>query len=266
MPAARKSVSKKVTAKRVSSKQSQSSSVQLTPSQLADHLVVQIEKWFTEVIIANNKNNLDGLRTSGAFTINPYLPRYISLATTGDITAEGIARSLVFSRAFVTSLNTSFGDRLQIFISDQIKQVAGSLIKGIDIEFDDCIDKKRKYAQIKAGPNTINGEDVEPIFKMFNGIKNKAKRDGNPITDDQLMIGVIYGSDTSLNSHYKKLKGLNIPVHVSDNFWERLTGEKNFEQRLVDACVRATKAANVKGLLDQVVLDLAQDPVIIDMV
>jgi hypothetical protein len=82
----------------------------MSSSQLADHLVTEIEKWFTEVVIENHKQNIKKLNKASAFKINRYLASYVSQALTGEITAEGIARGLVQGRAMVTSLNTSFGD------------------------------------------------------------------------------------------------------------------------------------------------------------
>jgi hypothetical protein len=238
----------------------------MTSAQLAAHLENEIEKWFADTVIENNKKAIQKLNKASSFEINRYLAPYVSQATTGSITAEGIARGLIQGRAMVTSLNTSFGDRMQIFITNQIKEVVGSAIAGIDIEFEDCIDGQKKYAQVKAGVTTINKDDVEPIVRKFKTIRAKAKRDGVKIAEDQTVICVLYGNESTLNAHYKKLKDEGVEVHVGDDFWERLTGEKDMEKRLFKACLKAAENANVKPLLDKAAAELALDPEIIALV
>ena len=196
----------------------------MTSSELGNHLEIEIEKWFTEVVIEKNKKNIQKLKKASTFEINRYLAPYVSQALTGQITAEGIARGLVQGRAMVTSLNTSFGDRMQIFIIDQIKEAVGSAIAGIDIEFTDCKDGEKKYAQIKAGVSTINKDDVTPIVERFKGIRYKARRDGVRINEDQTVICVLYGHQSSLSAHYKKLVDEGVDVYVGDDFWEPKRG------------------------------------------
>lgn len=57
---------------------------------------------------------------------------------------------IIEARSLGTSINTSFGTNLQKFCSDILSGYA-STTSGIDIEFIDFIDGKRKYCQIKAG-------------------------------------------------------------------------------------------------------------------
>ncbi len=238
----------------------------MTSSELADHLVAEIENWFTEVVIEKNKKNIEKLKKASAFEINRYLAPYVSQALTGAITAEGIARGLIQGRAMVTSLNTSFGDRMQIFIIDQIKEVVGSAIAGIDVEFVDCIDGEKKYAQVKAGVSTINKDDVAPIVSKFKGIRAKARRDGVKINENQTVMCVLYGNKASLSAHYKKLIDEGVDVYVGDDFWERLTGEKGMEQRLFKACLSAAAKADIKPTIDKAVLELAKDPAILALI
>jgi hypothetical protein len=262
-----------VTKQKTSDKASQSSvpkpispGNKVSTSQLADHLVTEIERWFAEVVIEKNKINIQKLKKASNFEINRYLAPYVSQALTGDITALGIARGLVQGRAMVTSLNTSFGDRMQIFIIDQIKQAVGSAIAGIDIEFVDCVDGKTKYAQVKAGVSTINKDDVAPIVTKFKNIRSKARRDGVRIDEDQTVICVLYGEESSLSANYKKLIEEGVEVHVGDDFWERLTGEKGMEQRLFKACQNAAARAEVKSILEAAIEELAKDPAILALV
>ena len=238
-------------------------SVHLTSAQLADHLVTEVEKWFTDVVIEANKKGIRELNKASSFKINRYLAPYVSQALTGAITAEGIARGLIQGRSMVTGLNTSFGTHMQIFIINQIKAAVGSAIAGIDIEFEDCVDRERKFAQVKAGVSTINKDDVAPIVTKFKGIRAKARRDGLKIAEDQTVICVLYGEKSSLSAHYKELIDEGVDVYVGDDFWERLTGEKGMEQRLFKACLNAAAKADVKPLIEQTVTELAKDPAII---
>lgn len=74
----------------------------------------------------------------------------------------------MYPRILGTSLNTSFGQNVQIFIS-QLQDVVGgaSGIDGIDIEFVDAIDGRRKYCQCKTGPQTINKDDIATVLGHF---------------------------------------------------------------------------------------------------
>ena len=55
---------------------------------------------------------------------------------------------------------------MQGFIS-AIQNAVGSTTSGMDIEFTDQTDGRKKYCQLKAGPNTINADDVETIAGHF---------------------------------------------------------------------------------------------------
>ena len=242
---------------------SQLPNIQLKSTALADHLVAEVETWFTNVIVEANKKSIRELKKASSFKINRYLAPYVSQALTGEITAEGIARGLIQGRAMVTGLNTSFGSNMQIFIIDQIKAAVGSAIAGIDIEFEDFLDGEKKYAQVKAGVSTINKDDVAPIVKKLKVLRAKARRDGLKIHESQTVICVIYGDKDSLSAHYKQLIDEGVEVYVGDDFWERLTGQTGMEERLFKACLSAAAKADVKPLIDEAVKELAKDPAII---
>lgn len=112
--------------------------------------------FFRSTIIQNHIKNLESL-TLKSFNINPFLINYLAAFLCGNTEPESLAKALVYPRVLGTSLNTSFGQQVQIFIS-QLQQIVGNAsgIDGIDIEFVDALDNRRKYCQCKAGPNTIN--------------------------------------------------------------------------------------------------------------
>ena len=236
-------------------------------SPLAQKILSETETWFKERIVEFNKKNIRGLSAANQFDINPFLAPYVSVALTGSISAEGIARGLVLGRSMVTSLNTSFGTNFQNFLPQLMKSVLGSATTGIDIEFDDCVDGMHKWAQIKAGPNTINSGDVAGIHEEFQKIKRKARKDGLKITDSQLIIGIFYGDERDINGFYKDLRDKhNYPILTGNDLWEHITGEKGLQDRFIEACGNAAKSAEVQELLEDVIKRLAQDPVIVNMV
>lgn len=100
-----------------------------------------------------------------SFDLNPFLINYLAAFLCGDTQPVSLAKALVYPRILGTSLNTSFGQNVQVFIS-QLQEVVGgaSGIDGIDIEFVDAIDGRRKYCQCKAGPKTINKDDIATIW------------------------------------------------------------------------------------------------------
>lgn len=53
-----------------------------------------------------------------------------------------------------------------------LKNSFGSMVSGIDIEFEDALDGRHKYCQVKLGPNTINKDDVVTIHNHFKDARN----------------------------------------------------------------------------------------------
>ena len=124
------------------------------------------KNFFRTAIIPNHINNLKKLELKN-FNVNPFLINYLAAFLCGDTTPESLAKALVYPRVLGTSLNTTFGMQTQIFISE-LSQITGgaSGIDGIDIEFVDALDGRRKYCQCKAGPQTINNDDVTTILDI----------------------------------------------------------------------------------------------------
>src|SRR5690625_3294748 len=149
-----------------------------------------------------------------------------------------IAKALVYPRVIGTSINTTFGNQLQKYCS-QILDGFASTTSGIDIEFIDKLDGRKKYCQIKAGPNTINADDVETIKGHFDGVRNLARTNNLDIGLNDLIVGVFYGTPDQLSNHYKTLNR-EYPVFVGKDFWHRLTGYADFYNIL----------AKVMGIID----------------
>lgn len=161
------------------------------------------KKFFREIIIPNHLKSLKKLRLKD-FNINPFLINYLAAFLCGNTEPESLAKALVYPRVLGTSINTSFGQNVQTFISslDEITGCASG-IEGIDIEFIDAIDNRRKYCQCKAGPQTINKDDVATILGHFKYIINKSRLDKMSLQLDDLIVGVLYGNQENLSANYK---------------------------------------------------------------
>jgi len=122
----------------------------------------------------------------------------------GNYSPDGVAKALFYPRVLGTSINTSFGTRIQnMFVELGIAE--GSKIKGMDIEFVDKIDNRQKWCQLKSGPNTINSEDVQPLIKKFTTTLNLARTNKSlqGISNNDFVVGVLYGDSSELSMHYK---------------------------------------------------------------
>lgn len=191
-----------------------------------------ITSYFEEKMFDNHKiNSLKKHSKLKSYKINPILVKYLSKVLDDDFTSIGIAKALYYPRVLGTSINTSFGTRIQnMFV--ELKLADGSLIKGMDIEFIDKIDGRKKWCQLKSGPNTINSEDVTPLLKKFSSVANLARTNQINLNNSDLILGVLYGTENQLSQHYKKIDEKH-PVIIGADFWHRITGFPDFYNKLV---------------------------------
>ena len=212
------------------------------------------KEYFRSIIIPNHIKNLRKLQLN-SFNINPFLINYLAAFLCGDTEPISLAKALVYPRILGTSLNTSFGQNIQIFIS-QLQEVVGgaSGIDGIDIEFIDAIDGRRKYCQCKAGPQTINKDDIITVLGHFKYLMNKSRLDRMGLQFDDLIVGVMYGEKENLSAFYKAINA-HYPVMCGAELWERLTGDKNFYYCLSKAFGEVVEEDGIDGsklILDKV--------------
>lgn len=191
-----------------------------------------ITEYFKDKIFENHKiNTLKTHSKLKSYKINPIIVKYLSKILEDKFTPLGIAKALYYPRILGTSINTSFGTRIQnMFV--ELNLANGSLIKGMDIEFIDKIDKRKKWCQLKSGPNTINSEDVNPLLKKFMTVTNLARTNSIDMNNSDLILGVLYGEENQLSQHYKKID-TQFPVIIGKEFWHRITGFENFYNKLV---------------------------------
>lgn len=230
-------------------------------------LIESAGTWFKETIVANHIENTKKLEDFKAFKINPFLAPYLSVFLTGDLDADGIARILVLPRALQTSITTSFGTNMQFFISDVLADTYGSVIQGLDIEYIDQIDGRTKYAQVKLGPNTINADDVKTIHDHFSSTRRLAATNRRDISLSDMVVGVLYGADSQLSAHYRKLsEEHNYTVSVGKDFWVRLTGDDEFFDKLIGEFVEQSKKLKPNKLVEEVIEELANSDEIQNLV
>ncbi|MBN1915680.1 restriction endonuclease [Candidatus Dojkabacteria bacterium] len=215
------------------------------------------KKFFKASISNSHLGNTEKLVTVSEFNVNPFLVKYLAQFFTGNTKAESIAKVLIYPRILGTSINTTFGSRLQAFISEVLEGY-GSTTAGIDIEFIDALDKRKKYCQVKAGSNTINKDDVKTIKDHFKSVYSLARTNNLKVTLDDMVVGVLYGTESELSYHYKKLQE-NYPVHVGSEFWFRVTGDKHFYIDLIDAFSEVAKEINGFKVVNKVVKELSED-------
>ncbi len=199
-----------------------------------DVLLGKAKTFFREEIVNSHiKNGCKKAAKLSNYNVNPFLFKYLANFLEGEATPKSIAAALVLPRVLGVSINTTFGMRIQKLISELFDGF-GSTTPGIDIEFVDMIDGRKKYCQIKSGPNTINHDDVETIIGHFQGIINLARTNNLQIGYNDLIVGVVYGEESELSSHYKDINK-KFPVIVGQDFWHRITGRESFYFDLINA-------------------------------
>jgi len=111
-----------------------------------------------------------------SFKVNPFTIQATANAFGSPITINSLAKAVVYPFALGTSIATSFGTNFQAFMVSTTGGLAkASVVKGMDIEYDDALDSRHKYCQIKSGPTTINKDDIKTIEDHFKGLTNLAR-------------------------------------------------------------------------------------------
>ena len=235
----------------------------MTPEQ-QKALLINAQTWFRTIILPNHLANTAKLKEAKEFDINPFLASYLAVFMNGELSPESIAKALTYPRALGSSITTSFGQNMQKFISDVLVNAFGSTTQGIDIEFTDCVDGRKKYCQVKLGPNTINKDDVTTIHGHFKSVRNLGRTNNVTVRQDDMVIGILYGIAGQESNHYKKLSHEHdYALFIGKDFWHRLTGAEDFYARLIHAISEVAQEANGKQALSDVVAALAKDPVIV---
>ncbi len=225
-------------------------------------ILAAANKWFKGKIALNHIKNTEKLINPIKFKMNPFLVAYLANFLTGNTDPLSVAKVLVYSRVLATSINTSFGQNFQYF-TNEVFESLGSTTKGIDIEFIDQVDNRKKYCQLKAGPSTINSDDVVTIHHHFSAIRNLARTNNLKLEVDDLIVGVLYGEKNELSTHYKNIEKKHYyPVFVGQDFWHRLTGDNNFYFELIKSFAGIAREFDGTELLEKTINTLAKTEII----
>lgn len=221
-------------------------------------LIKEIVRYFERNIFEQHINA--SLKTHSklkSYSINPIVVKYLSKVLENTYSPEGVAKALFYPRVLGTSINTSFGTRIQtMFVELGIAQ--GSLIPGMDIEFVDKKDKRKKWCQLKSGPNTINSEDVKPLIKKFTDTIRLAKTNNSKLSNTDFIVGVLYGEAEELSMHYRLIDKTH-PVLIGKEFWHRITGFPNFYDKLVKALHTSISNLDTQDFINKGCNDLAEE-------
>lgn len=221
-------------------------------------ILLKSKHFFYNRVANNHIRNTQKLANINEFNINPFTLKYLANFAFGSSSSENMAKALLYPRILGTSISTTFGTQLQYFCNEVLSSYA-SLTPGIDIEFVDATDGRRKYCQIKSGPNTINYDDITTIINHFTSIKNLARTnrmtDFNPMRD--CILGLFYGTKEELSASYKAIEK-EYPVFIGQEFWYRLTGDQDFYYDLINAFAEVAVDLDGTDLINRVLESLSQ--------
>ena len=215
-------------------------------------------KWWKSKVIEPHKRRSKELSSSDKFSINPFLVIYLANFLEGKSDSKSIAKSLIYPRALGTSPNTIFGTEFQKMIINVFDEIEGSAVRGIDIEFVDKHDGRRKYCQIKAGPNVINYDDVSTIKDHFKKAIAIAKTNSMDMRHEDLMLCIIYGQPSQKSNFIRKVEE-DYTVLIGEEFWERVVGDGSFYKDLFTALKEVSKKSNSKKIVNNTIKELSKD-------
>lgn len=227
--------------------------------ELKQQILQRAKDFFRDKIVASHTtSSIQRASRLDSYNINPFLYKYLANFMNGNDSPESIAKALIYPRLLGSSITTSFGMHIQAMISTIFEGLAGSVVPGIDIEFVDVLDGRRKYCQLKAGPNTINHHDVETVFGHFDATRRLARTNSLDVRETDMVVGVIYGDPSELSGHYRRIND-RYPVIVGRDFWHRLTGDDDFYLDLIEAFGEVAMESNGTERLQEAITVLAQD-------
>lgn len=120
----------------------------LKVKKLRIEIIERAKFFFRQEIAKNHELNTKKLTSLNHFNLNPFLDKYKANFLTGNDSPKSIAKALIYPRVLGTSINTTFGNKMQKFCSDVLEGFA-STTSGIDIEFIDLTDGKKNIVRSK---------------------------------------------------------------------------------------------------------------------
>lgn len=220
-------------------------------------ILLDAKRFFRSKIAEKHIANTEKLNSLDKFNINPFTHKYLAQFAFGDSSPENMAKAILYPRILGTSISTTFGTQLQYFCNEVLSSYA-STTSGIDIEFIDALDGRRKYCQVKSGPTTINHDDVKTIKDHFKAIQNLARTNHLNLNITDCIVGVFYGTEETLSQSYKKINE-DYPVYVGKEFWYRLTGDDSFYSCLINAFAEVAEEMDSSELIQEMLHKLATE-------
>ena len=195
-------------------------------------------------------------RKFNRFDPNPFTIQAAATGFSDTIDEKSMAKAIVYPFALGTSLSTSFGTKFQEFIVNYVKgknNISGSLISGMDIEYIDALDSRKKFCQVKSEPNTINKDDIKTIEDHIVDIRHLANTNHLQINTNDVVIGILYGNDKNMSSMYKRIKKDGYTVLIGSDFWYHLTGSQDIYEQLIKKAQDAAKQAHFMPSIEKLV-------------
>lgn len=221
-------------------------------------IVENFKKWWREELAPAHKRNTTKLVSLKKFKINPFLWSYLAYYLEGKGDPKALAKALIYPRVLGTSITTSFGTRSQQFMTKYFKDSFGSTTPGIDIEFTDKLDGRKKYCQIKAGPSVVNVDDVDTVKGHFRDAKARARTNNLDVQVGDYMFCLLYGEKWEWNAPIKAIDKEYIVLSGKD-FWHHFTGDLEFYNDLINAIGEVAKEYNMQQTIEEVVDKLADE-------
>lgn len=220
-------------------------------------MLEKAKSWMRDELALAHKKNTIKLSSLDEFNIHPFLWSYLAFYLEGNNKPESLAKVLIYPRVLGTSIWTSFGQRTQGLIT-RIFEGKGSTTLGMDLEFVDQIDGRKKYCQLKAGPNVINRDDVKTITDHFKAAINLGRANHLKLQVDDFMFCLIYG-DPGQENNWVKAIAKDYVVVMGKEFWHRFTGDPNFYADLIRSVGEVAIEFNMKKDLAKVIKKLGQE-------
>ena len=214
--------------------------------------------WMKQYIVEPHIKNTKKLSNLDEIKLNPFLWSYLANYYLGDSSYKSLATVAILPRVLGTSITTTFGTQMQNFITAVLDSSFGSAVSGIDIEYVDAIDGRRKYCQIKSGPQALNKDDITTIKNHFKAVRNLARTNNLPIQQNDLVFAMLYGEPNERNS-FVKILAKDYEVYIGEEFWYRLTGDKDFYYDLAKAMAEVAETVDSKELVKDTIEKLAKD-------
>lgn len=225
--------------------------VNITEQEVLDNAYDFFFNFFSKV--AQNYSN----KKYKSFKVNPFTIQATANAFGSPITVQNLAKAVVYPFALGTSIATSFGTNFQAFMVSTTGGVArASVVKGMDIEYDDALDNRHKYCQIKAGPTTINKDDIKTIEDHFKGLTNLARTNHLPLDASDKVVGVLYGTHNDLSTMYRTIEHDGINVFAGEELFYHITGIHGLYQGLIESARRAAENSEMQESIQKLIKEV----------